>query len=152
MRCRLIPSTSNSVISIPKESSPMPRRKYLFGSRQEAEDKVKEIDRMAHQQLRLARALYTGGVQWVKNPHRGPYRMGAFDLKSPGGPRIVLVFAPAGQEPDLKVYDFDGKDYTEWKNWFFTKYHRADDKEAASLAYAIQAVEKIIGRALKEGQ
>ena len=61
----------------------MPRRKYLFGSRQEAEDKVREIDHQAHQQLRLARALYTGGVPWVKNPHRGQYRMGAFDLKPP---------------------------------------------------------------------
>ena len=130
----------------------MPRRTYLFGSRQEAEDRVKEIDHQAHQQLRLARALYTGGVEWVTNPHRGPYRMGAFDLKSPGGPRIVLVFAPSGQEPDLKVYDFGSDDYTKWKTWFFTQYYRGDDKEAESLAYAIQAVEKIIRQALKEGQ
>ena len=130
----------------------MPRRKYLFGSRQEAEDKVKEIDRMAHQQLRLARALYTGRVQWVKNPHRGPYRMGAFDLQSPGGPRIVLVFAPAGQEPDLKVYDFGSDEYTGWKNWFVGQCCRSDDKEAETLAYLIQTVEKIIGQALKEGQ
>ena len=130
----------------------MPRRTYLFGSRQEAEDKFREIDHKAHQQLRLARALYTGGVEWVKNPHHGPYRMGAFDLKSPGGPRIVLVFAPSGQEPDLKVYDFGSDDYTDWKNWFFTQYYRSDDKEADSLAYAIQAVEKIIRQALKEGQ
>ena len=48
----------------------MARRKYLFASRQEAEDKVREIDHMAHQQLRLARALYTGGVQWAKSPQR----------------------------------------------------------------------------------
>ena len=130
----------------------MPRRKYLFGSRQEAEDKVRESDHKAHQQLRLARALYTGGVQWVKNPHHGPYRMGAFDLKTPGGPRIVLVFAPPRQEPDLKVYDFGSDDYAEWKNWFFTKYYRSGDKEAVSLAYAIQAVETIIGQATKEGQ
>ena len=130
----------------------MPRRKYLFGSRQEAEDKVREIDHQAHQQLRLARALYTGGVQWVKNPHRGQYRMGAFDLKTPGGPRIVLVFAPPKQEPDLKVYDFDGNDYADWKNWFFTQYYRSNDKEAVSLAYAIQSVEKIIGQATKESQ
>ena len=78
--------------------------------------------------------------------------MGAFDLKTPGGPRIVLVFAPSGQEPDLKVFDFDGDDYTNWKNWFFTQYYRSDDKEAESLAYAIQAVEKIISQAMKEGQ
>ena len=130
----------------------MPRRKYLFGSRQEAEDKVKEIDHKAHQQLRLARALYVGGVQWVKNPHRGPYRMGAFDLQSPGGPRIVLVFAPPQQEPDLQVYDFGSDDYADWKNWFFKQYHHSDNKEAASLAYAIRAVEEIINQALKEGQ
>jgi hypothetical protein len=78
--------------------------------------------------------------------------MGAFDLKSPGGPRNVLVFAPSGQEPDLKVFDFDGQDYTDWKNWFFKQCHRGDDKEAESLAHAIQAVEKIVGQALKEGR
>jgi len=129
----------------------MPRRKYLFGSRKEAEDKVKEIDHKAHQQLRLARALYSSGIQWAKNPHRGPYRVGVFDLKSPGGPRIVLVFAPSGQEPDLKVFDFGGN-YSDWKTWFFTQHYRSNDKEAASLAFLIQAIDKIISKAMKEGQ
>jgi len=31
--------------------------------------------------------------------------MGLFDVESPGGPRVVLVFAPRGQEPDLRVLD-----------------------------------------------
>ena len=127
----------------------MPRRKYMFASRQEAEDKVREIDHKAHQQLRLARALYTGGVQWAKSPQHGLYRMGAFDLQTPGGPRIVLVFAPARQEPDLKVFDFDGQDYAEWRHWFFTQYYRSNDKEAESLAACIQGVEKIVRQALK---
>ncbi len=122
----------------------MTRRKYLFRSRQEAEDKVREIDHLAHQQLRLARALYSGSVQWAKTPHRGPYRIGAFDLDSPNGPRIVLVFAPLRQEPDLKVFDFDGQDYADWKHWCFTHHYRTDDKEAASLAACIEAVEKLI--------
>ncbi len=127
----------------------MARRKYMFASRQEAENKVREIDHQAHHQLRLARALHSNSIQWAKTNHRGPYRMGAFDLESPGGPRIVLVFAPPRQEPDLKVFDFDGQDYAEWKHWFFTQCYRADDKEAKSLAAAIQAVEKIVGQALK---
>ena len=62
---------------------PMPsRRKYLFRSRQEAEDKFKEMDHQAHGQLRLARALYTGSIQSVKSLW---HRLGAFDLKTPGG-------------------------------------------------------------------
>jgi len=66
-----------------------PRRKYQFASRQEAEEHVSHIGHKAHQQLRLSRALYTGNVQWATTPYAGPYRVGIFDLHTPGGPRLA---------------------------------------------------------------
>ena len=125
------------------------RRKYLFASRQEAEDKVREMDYAKHQEMRLNRALYSGQVQWANVSQGGPYRVGVFDLHTPAGPRIVVVFAPAitRQEPNLTVYEADGKEWREWREWFYGHYYRCDDPESVQLDNAVRAAELLIKKA-----
>jgi hypothetical protein len=51
----------------------------------------------------LARALYTRSIEWL---YLGDtYRFGIFDDHAPCGPRIVVVFAPKNQEPDLQAFE-----------------------------------------------
>jgi hypothetical protein len=53
----------------------------------------------------LARALYTRSIEWL---YLGDtYRFGIFDDHALCGPRIVMVFAPKNQEPDLQVFETD---------------------------------------------
>lgn len=80
------------------------RRKYQFKDRQTAEEEYRKASRECIDQLRLARALYSDGVQWGKT--RKPYRFGVFDTHTPCGPKVVYVFHPeVNSEPDIRVVD-----------------------------------------------
>lgn len=124
------------------------RHKYRYASRQEAEDKVVEVDQEHHKQLRLARALYAGKVTWMPTPAPSAYRVGVFDLDTCGGPRIVTAFQPIvqgrQQEPSLTVYDLYGREWEEYREWFYHHYYRADDKEAVHLRNALDAAQAAI--------
>ena len=91
----------------------MGKRKYLFCDRATAEEAFRQQGAEMHGQLRLARALYSGRIQWGEC--RGSYRFGLFDLDSCSGPQVVEVFHPiaTGQEPDLRVFDFEGPELRE---------------------------------------
>jgi hypothetical protein len=121
------------------------RKKYRFKTRNEAEERFLLADQKYHQQLRLARALYEGSVQWVsKRP--GPYRIGVFDLHCPGGPRILMAFKPlsGSQEVDMHVYDFWDKEWEDYTAWFFGHYRRAEDAESFRLGDMIHDAEQLI--------
>ena len=81
------------------------RRKYRFPSRADAESAYSLAEQELIDQLRLARALYTGRITWLAC--KQPYRFGIFDEHTPGGPRFVMVSKPirSQQEPDLQVID-----------------------------------------------
>ncbi len=84
----------------------MPRRKYQFRSRQEAEDAYQRESRVSLRYHWLANALATGRIKWTRKA--SDYRFAAF-VPNPGRSSEALIveeFHPdTGQSPSFHVYD-----------------------------------------------
>lgn len=90
----------------------MGRRKYQFKDRAEAEAAYRQLQAKNLHAIRALRSLYRQDITWVGT--RNTYRVGLFDIQSQSGPRVLLVFSPAGQEPSVMAYDaYEWADETE---------------------------------------
>ena len=116
------------------------RRKYRFADRATAEAEYCKADNERIDQLRLGRAIYKGRIDWGKI--RKPYRFGVFDRQSCGGPRIVLVFDPGGQEPALDVIDPWGNELRDLEEMAL---RYPAEAESRALLEGIGEIRKIMG-------